>query len=1147
MAPFCGACMQFDFSKYVRIRNLRPLNYLKKKKKDEMVRLKGGVRGMGTLFGALLLLLFVGTAYGAREDRPLWVRYPAVSPDGRNVAFCYRGVLFVVPTAGGEARALTTGTDYAAGPIWSPDGKQIAYEGHRYGNADIFLLPIEGGAPTRLTTHSTWETPLAFNAAGDSIYFRAMYTPDARSGGFYTGWTKPLYRMSIKGGDPVLQLTHPLAALDVSKDGKRVIFEDLKGNEDPFRKHHVSSITRDIWSYDKASGKVSILIERPGEDRNPIFSPDGSGFYFLSERDGGSMNVYKATLANPTAATAITSFEKNPVRNLTSSSDGLLCFSYDGEIYTMREGAAPQRLSVSVNYPNEEFPVQNITYRRGADEASLSPDGKEVALVVRGDIFVTSVEYGVTRRITNTPTQERSVSFSPDGRTLVYAGERDGSWNLYTTKITRKEEPNFSGATELTESVLLKNGKQNFQPLFSPDGKEVAFLQDRTKLMVINVASKAVREITDGSQNYSYADGDLSFDWSPDGKWLTLDYVAKKRWPNNDIGVVSAAGGQPIINITQSGYTEGEPKFMMNGDMIMWFSDRLGLRQHASWGAQQDVFAFFTTKEAYDKFMRSKFEDDLAKSAKDEKDDEASEDDSKGKKDKKGKKKDDGKAKKDEKKSIKIEFDRPEDRIVRLTVNSASISDALVTPDGKSLYYLAQFEDRYNLWKVDLKEREAKKVLNLEVGGGSLSFDKDAKNILVATGSSLIKVKVSDHSRKNVSYAARFELRAPQEREYMFEHAWQQVKDKFYRSDIHGVDWNYYHDTYKKFLPHINNNYDFADMLSEMLGELNASHTGSGYRGSPSEQPAITASLGLFYDANYKGKGLKVTEVLIGGPFDKAASKVKPGTIITRIDGEEVESLASLPALLDRMVGERVRVDYQGGSEVVKPISLGEERNLLYNRWVDQRRKEVDSLSKGRLGYVHVRSMDGDSYRAVYEGLFGRYNDREGVVIDTRYNGGGHLHEDIEVLFSGTKYLDQVPREHMVSEQPRKRWKKPSVMLIGEANYSNAHGTPWVYKTQKVGKLVGMPVPGTMTSVWWETQIDRSLYFGVPIVGYVDANGNYLENQQLEPDVKVRMDYQKLSQGHDTQLEKAVEVLLQECDSVKATSPWTAIDAKYSK
>ena len=232
-------------------------------------------------------------------------------------------------------------------------------------------------------------------------------------------------------------------------------------------------------------------------------------------------------------------------------------------------------------------------------------------------------------------------------------------------------------------------------------------------------------------------------------------------------------------------------------------------------------------------------------------------------------------------------------------------------------------------------------------------------------------------------------------------------------------------------------------------------------------------------------------------------------------------------------------------SEVVKPISRGTLNNLMYERWVEQRRREVDSLSGGRLGYVHIRGMNAGSFRTVYSDLFGRYNDREGVVIDTRYNGGGHLHEDVEVLFSGHKYLDLVPREQVISEHPRKRWKKPSVMLIGEANYSNAHGTPWVYKTQGLGKLVGKPVPGTMTSVWWETQVDPTIYFGVPIVGYVDRNGRYLENQQLEPDVDVALDYFKLQQGHDTQIEKAVQVLLEAADAAKADSPWPEIEKRF--
>ena len=414
-----------------------------------------------------------------------------------------------------------------------------------------------------------------------------------------------------------------------------------------------------------------------------------------------------------------------------------------------------------------------------------------------------------------------------------------------------------------------------------------------------------------------------------------------------------------------------------------------------------------------------------------------------------------------------------------------------------------------------------------------------------------MKVDLKGEKQKKVAYSAPFTHRGQAEREGMYDHAWRQVVKKFYRNDLHGVDWDYYRNAYGKFLPYINNNYDFADLLSELLGELNASHTGSGYRHAGGPGAASTASLGVFFDRGYKGPGVRVTEVLRNGPFDKADSKVKPGSVITKINGLAVSNYGQLPLLLDQLAGKRIRIDVKNGgaetSEVVKPISGGQLSSLLYDRWVEQRRHEVDSLSHGRLGYVHIQAMNGSSFRTIYSDLFGRYNDREGVVIDTRYNGGGHLHEDVEVLFSGKKYLDQVPREHIVSEQPRKRWKKPSVMLVAEANYSNAHGTPWVYKTMGIGKLVGRPVPGTMTSVWWETLVDPTLYFGIPIVGYVDSTGRYLENQQLEPDYEVWMDYQRLERGHDSQLEKAVEVLLQEADRVKASSPWPKVEEKFLK
>ena len=333
----------------------------------------------------------------------------------------------------------------------------------------------------------------------------------------------------------------------------------------------------------------------------------------------------------------------------------------------------------------------------------------------------------------------------------------------------------------------------------------------------------------------------------------------------------------------------------------------------------------------------------------------------------------------------------------------------------------------------------------------------------------------------------------------------------------------------------INNNYDFAELLSEWLGELNVSHTGGRYSAPVSK--VQTANLGLLYDMKYTGKGLKVGEVIEKGPFDYANSKVKPGVIIEKIDGVSIEDNTNLSDVLNDKARIKTLVSFynpqtkERWDEVVLPISQSAFNSLLYTRWVKQRAADVEKWSNGRLGYIHLQSMGDPSFRLAYSDILGKFNKKEGIVIDTRFNGGGRLHEDIEILFSGKKYLTQVVRGREACDMPSRRWNKPSIMVQGEANYSNAHGTPWVYKYDGLGKLVGMPVPGTMTSVSWETLQDNSLVFGIPVIGYRQADGTYLENSQLEPDIKVANSPETVVKGEDTQLRTAVNELLKEIDA----------------
>ena len=407
-------------------------------------------------------------------------------------------------------------------------------------------------------------------------------------------------------------------------------------------------------------------------------------------------------------------------------------------------------------------------------------------------------------------------------------------------------------------------------------------------------------------------------------------------------------------------------------------------------------------------------------------------------------------------------------------------------------------------------------------------------NYLASRGT-INKIDLASGSPKAIEFESRFNYRPFEERAYMFDHVWRTIKDKFYVETIHGVDWEGYKKAYERYLPFINNRYDFRDMLSEMLGELNASHTGA--RFYPSGASLRTATLGAFFDNEYDGDGLKVKEVIKRGPLATRNTGIKAGTVIMKIDGEPILKGKDYNYMLDGKAGKRVRltiVDEGKKKErdvVVKAISAGEQDDLLYKRWVERNKQMVDSLSNGRIAYVHVKAMDSKSYRDVFLKLLNDENrNKDAVIVDDRHNGGGWLHDDLCTLLSGKQYQSFVPRGNYVGKDPWNKWTKPSCVLICEDDYSNGHGFPLVYKTLGIGKLVGAPVAGTMTAVWWETLLDRQMIYGIPQVGCVDMNGEYEENQQLNPDILIYNSPEDYLQGRDRQIEEAVKLMLQTVD-----------------
>ncbi|MCI2228149.1 S41 family peptidase [Polaribacter sp. MSW13] len=1053
------------------------------------------------------------------QNKPQWMRYPSISPDGTQIVFTYKGDLYKVKSTGGNAEQLTfhSAHDYKA--VWNKDGTKIAFASNRYGNFDIFVMSSKGGPATRLTYHSNNEYPYSFSANNKEVIFGGLRQDAVNHRQYPHSSQTELYSVPVKTGRVAQLLTIPAEDVQFSKNGKIMIYHDKKGGENEWRKHHTSSITRDIWTYNTKSKEHKMITSHNAEDRQPVFSKDEKSIYFLSERSG-SFNVHKLSLETPNQTEQLTSYKNFPVRFL-SMGNNIISFGYDGELYTMKEGQKPKKVKVNIITQDKENTDKFVSINGGINQMSVSPNGKEIAFIARGEVFVTSIDKSFTKRLTNTPENERFVSWGPEGKSVIYSSERNGKWSIFKTEKVRKEEPFFYASTLIKEVPLIDNKLDNYLAQYSPDGKKIAFIEDRRTLKILDVKSKKEVTLLTPKDLFHMSDGDKYFTWSPDSKWLLIDW--NKTLSNSEV-LLMAADGSKRVNLNESGYYDSSPKWVNGGKQMIWFSNQNGLKSYATSGSSQsDVYSMFFTQDAWDQFNLSDEDYKLMEAVKEEEE----------KVDKKSKKKTTKKDTIKKVKLLKFDWDNMKDRKKRLTIHSSRLGDAVLSKKGDKLYYLASFEGRSNLWSTNLRTRETKMVMKLNVGFGSLEWDTEMKNLYLLSSGKITKLDPESAKQKGVQIKGEIKLDAYAERQAMFDHVWIRTNAIFYHPNFHGINWNKIKKEYQKYLPHISNAYEFSEMLSEMLGELNVSHSGAGYRGSNISNADATASLGIFMDYNYKDDGILISEIIKGGPLDKAKFNVSSGMIIKKIDGVSIDKNQDVAKYFNRKSNKFMLLDVfdpktkKAESITVKPISLRKENGLLYDRWVQINEKEVEKLSNGELGYVHIPGMSDGPYRSIYQDMMGKYSDKKGVIIDTRFNGGGDLVADLAMFFTGVPFLTYATETKVVGGEPTSRWTKPTLSIFNESMYSDGHCYASGYTDLKIGKTVGMPVPGTCSFAGWEG-LPNGAYWGVVPISAKNKAGEWMENNQTEPQIKVKNMPGKIDHGIDQQLIRSVKELMKE-------------------
>lgn len=1061
-------------------------------------------------FFSLFLVVLSFSAFGQNE---LLIRYPAVNNNGSLVSFSYQGDIWTVPATGGKATRLTIHEAYESNPVFSPDGSHIAFSGSRYGNNDIFVIPAEGGSPKRLTYHSGNDLISSWSGTGNILFsttreFQQIERPSE------------VYSISAKGGTEARLLDAVGYDPIQSPDGRFIAI--TRGDINPIqREAYRGASNRDIWLFDTKTKTYTKITTYETNDMLPRWV-DSRTLYFLSTNSGRN-NLYRLKIDDSGKVIGspeqLTDYQDHSIRYFSISGDGKTIVFERGKEVTLfkTDTKATQKVNIVISTDMRFDPELNKSVSGDASGYLVSPNGKLLALEIRGEVYVKEInkEKNSTNNVSDHPYRDMNAAWASDSILLFTSDRADENFDIYMVKSTDKKELNIFKSLKHQITRITKTAQDESGLKVSPDGKKLAYVRGRGTLVVAELAP-------DGKLNNEKVllDGWATpndIEWSPDSKWLA--YSLTDLYFNDEVFIHAADNSAKPVNVSMHPRDDGQPYWSADGSKLGFISARNN--------RSNDVWFVWLRKEDWEKSKQDW--DDVSG---EEKPDKPADKD---------------KDKKDDKvKPVRIDFDDIHQRVVQVTSFPGDESNLLISKDGETLFYTATTSTAKgrDLYSIKWNGKDLKELTKSASNPNSISMDKDGKYIyFLKSGGSMSRLDIKGDKTESLPYSAKQHINYTAERTQVFEEAWRAIRDGFYDPQFHGKDWNKLRDKYRELCITASTNEDFRDMFNYMLGELNSSHMGFTAPQQAETQRDATGMLGA--ELVPVKDGMKVTHVIPDSPADKAASKLNVNDVITAVDGKPYSDSDNFYELLNIRVDERTLLNVRGADGknrevVIRPVNS--VRQLAYEEWVKDRKALVDKFSNGRLGYIHIQAMSQPSFEVFERELQAAGYGKDGLVIDVRYNGGGSTTDYLMAVLNYKQHAYTIPRgasENLERDKLKFReyyptgerlvysaWMKPSIALCNEGSYSNAEIFSHAYKTLGIGKLVGVPTNGSVISTGGKGLMDGS-FVRLPFRGwYTKATDKNQELGAVVPDIIVYNSPDWIAKRTDDQLKAAVDELM---------------------